>query len=59
MIEEFKRPRSLVEAAMEGIRSSIIKGELALGQQLTESYLVELFGFSKTPIREALAKLKQ
>ena len=58
MIEEFKRPISLVEATMEGIRSSIIKGELALGQQLTESYLAELFGLSKTPIREALALLK-
>ena len=58
MIEEFKRPISLVEAAMEGIRSSIIKGELALGQQLTESYLQKSFAFSKTPIREALALLK-
>ena len=26
-------------------------GELALGQQLTESYLAELFGFSKTMLR--------
>ena len=58
MVKEFKRPKSLVEAAMEGIRSSIIKGELALGQQLTESYLAELFGLSKTPIREALVLLK-
>ena len=58
MIKEFKRPKSLVEASMGGIRSSIIKGELALGQQLTESYLAELFGLSKTPIREALALLK-
>jgi DNA-binding GntR family transcriptional regulator len=58
MIEEFKRPLSLVEATMDGIRSSIIKGELSLGQQLTESYLQKSFGFSKTPIREALAQLK-
>ena len=58
MVKEFKRPKSLVEASMGGIRSSIIKGELALGQQLTESYLAELFGLSKTPIREALALLK-
>ena len=58
MIEVFKRPLSLVEATMEGIRSSIINGELSLGQQLTESYLQKSFGFSKTPIREALAQLK-
>ena len=58
MKKEFKRPLSLVEAAMEGIRGSIIKGELGLGQQLTETYLSELFSLSKTPIREALARLK-
>ena len=58
MIEEFKRPLSLVEAAMDGVRSSIINGNLSLGQQLTESYLQKSFGFSKTPIREALAQLK-
>jgi len=58
MKKEFKRPLSLVEAAMEGIRGSIIKGELGLGQQLTETYLTELFSLSKTPIREALARLK-
>ena len=58
MIKKIKRPISMAEAAMKGIRSSIIKGELGLGQQLTESYLAELFGFSKTPIREGLALLK-
>ena len=58
MKKEFKRPLSFVEAAMEGIRGSIIKGELGLGQQLTETYLTELFSLSKTPIREALARLK-
>ena len=58
MIEKFTRPLSLVEATMDGIRSSIINGELSLGQQLTETYLQKSFGFSKTPIREALAQLK-
>ena len=57
MVEKFKRPLSLVEATMEGIRKSIINGELSLGQQLTESYLQKSFGFSKTPIREALGRL--
>ena len=58
MTEEFKRPLSLVEATMNGIRSAIIGGNLSLGQILTESYLQKSFGFSKTPIREALAQLK-
>ena len=57
-MHKIKRPLSLVEAAMDGIRSSIINGELFLGQQLTESYLQKSFGFSKTPIREALTELK-
>ena len=57
-MEEFKRPLSMVEATMNGIRSAIIGGKLSLGQQLTESYLQKTFGLSKTPIREALAQLK-
>ena len=43
---------------MDAIRNSIINEYLALGQQLTESYLQKSFGFSKTPIREALTELK-
>ena len=58
MIENFTRPLSLVEATMDGIRSSIINGDLSLGQQLTEAYLQKSFGFSKNPIREALSQLK-
>ena len=58
MIENFKRPLSLVEVTMNGIRSLIINGKLSLGQQLTENFLQKSFGFSKTPIREALAQLK-
>jgi DNA-binding GntR family transcriptional regulator len=58
MIEKFKTPLSLVEATMAGIRSSIISGQLSLGQQLTEVFLQKTFGFSKTPIREALTQLK-
>ena len=58
MIEEFKRPLSLVEVTLNGIRSLIINGKLSLGQQLTENFLQKSFGFSKTPIREALAQLK-
>ena len=50
MIDEFKRPPSLVEATMDGIRNLIINGELSLGQQLTQSYLQKSFGFRETPI---------
>ena len=58
MIEEFKRPISMVEATRDSIRSSIINGNLSLGQKITESFLQKTFGFSKTPVREALGLLK-
>ena len=58
MIKKIKRPKSLVEATLEAIRSGIINGDFQLGQQITELYLSKTFGLSKTPIREALSLLK-
>ncbi len=58
MLELEKRPKSLVEASVEAIRDSIIRGELALGQALTEAALSQALGISKTPVREALSLLK-
>ncbi|MBG0776395.1 MAG: GntR family transcriptional regulator [Desulfovibrionaceae bacterium] len=50
---------SLTELVKTKLREMIIHGELAFGQQLTESKLSTQFGVSKTPIREALAQLKE
>ena len=41
----------------ERLRHAIVSGDLELGEQVTEAGLSELFGLSKTPIREALMRL--
>lgn len=52
------RPRSLVDLAVERIRSAIIDGRLGFGEQVSEIGLATTFGISKTPVREALLRLK-
>jgi DNA-binding GntR family transcriptional regulator len=54
----FVRPRSLAEQAAEQIRRLIVKGDLQLGEALSETALATALGVSKTPIREALLRLK-
>ena len=61
MIQDMKqiaRPKSLFEMAAEYIRHAITKGHLKLGQPISEGALASSLGISKTPVREALAKLK-
>lgn len=53
-----RRPASLAEQAAETIRSSIVSGELELGEALSETALAVRLGVSKTPIREAFLRLK-
>ena len=57
-MKQITRPKSLFEMAAEYIRSAITKGHLKLGQRISESALASSLGISKTPVREALAKLK-
>ncbi len=54
----FVRPRSLAEQAAEQIRLLIVKGDFQLGEALSETALAAALGVSKTPIREALLRLK-
>lgn len=53
-----ERPKSLTAIAKDLIRNAIVEGELPFGSQLSESALALQFGFSKTPVREALLQLK-
>lgn len=55
---KIERPKSLTELAEDRIRDLIVAGELALGEQLSESSLAAQLGISKTPVREALLRLK-
>lgn len=52
------RPKSLRELALEQLRSQIIDGTLKMGQALSERRISEELGVSKSPVREALAQLR-
>lgn len=51
--------QSLEERVYDAIRTSIVQGEVRPGDPLVESKLSEQFGISKTPVREALIRLKR
>ena len=53
-----ERPKSLRELALEHLRNSIIHGSLKMGQTLSERSISEELGVSKSPVREALAQLR-
>ena len=53
-----ERPRSLTQSALVQIRDAIVAGDLGLGQPLSERALSETLHISKTPVREALARLR-
>ena len=53
-----ERPKSLRELALEHLRDSIIDGSLKMGQVLSERKISEDLGVSKSPVREALAQLR-
>jgi len=53
-----ERPRSLVEIVEERLRDAIVNAELAFGEAITEEGLGAAFGVSRTPLREALARLE-
>jgi DNA-binding GntR family transcriptional regulator len=55
---ELQRPRLLTEVVGERIREAIVKGDLQLGEQVSEAQLAALMGVSKTPVREALVRLQ-
>lgn len=49
----------LRDAAYRKIRDAIVDGTLAPGERLNDPELIEWLGVSRTPIREALARLEQ
>ena len=53
------RPESLTDVVYETIREAIINRVIAPGSRLTEAALAEQLNVSKTPVREALLKLRQ
>jgi DNA-binding GntR family transcriptional regulator len=53
-----QRPKSLRELALEHLRNQIIDGTLKMGQALSERSISAALGVSKSPVREALAQLR-
>jgi len=58
MEAKLDRPKSLTDLAVERIRQAIVEGRLAFGEQVSEGSLAAQLGISKTPVREALLRLK-
>lgn len=54
-----ERPQLLTDRVCERIREAIVRGELKLGEQVSESQLATRMDVSKTPVREALLRLKR
>lgn len=52
-----KRKTNLSESAYSQIKDAICAGEIAPGDILSETYLAESLGMSRTPVREALRAL--
>lgn len=50
---------SLADSVFERFEDEILSGRFAKGEIFTESRLSELFGVSRTPIREAIRRLEQ
>jgi DNA-binding GntR family transcriptional regulator len=49
--------RSTREQIMDALRNDVVSGRLATGERVSEASLVERFGVSRGPIREALSQL--
>jgi DNA-binding GntR family transcriptional regulator len=58
LTDKVERPKSLTDLAMGEIRDSIVMGRLQFGDALSETGLAASLGISKTPVREALLRLK-
>lgn len=54
-----KRTLSIADNVFSAIENQILSGELPKGTLVTELKLCEQFGVSRTPVREALMRLKQ
>jgi len=51
------RTRRLAEDAYEKLRDLVCRREIAPGERLTEPYVCERLGMSRTPVREAINRL--
>jgi DNA-binding GntR family transcriptional regulator len=53
-----QQAKSLADLVVQELRTRILDGRLRLGESLSENTIAADLGFSKTPVREALLRLK-
>lgn len=53
------QPQTLSDRVYDAICNAIVEGELAPGQRLREAEVADTLGVSRTPVREAFARLGQ
>jgi DNA-binding GntR family transcriptional regulator len=53
------RPQRLSENVYTALSEAIVEGKLPPGERLRETQMAEALGVSRTPVREAFARLKQ
>ncbi len=53
------RPQRLSEHVYNTLSKAIVEGKLSPGERLRETQMAEAMGVSRTPVREAFARLKQ
>ena len=53
-----QQAKSLADLVVQELRTRILDGRLRLGENLSENTLAADLGISKTPVREALLRLK-
>lgn len=53
------RPQRLSERVYHALSEAIVEGKLPPGERLRETQMAEALGVSRTPVREAFARLKQ
>lgn len=50
--------QTLSDGAFEQIQSAIVEGRIAPGTRISEQYLIDSFGISRGPVREAIRRLE-
>lgn len=58
-MDVLERPASLADRVTDALRSAIEDGEFGFGEALSEAGLSEKLGVSRTPVREAFARLQR
>ncbi|SLN10050.1 putative HTH-type transcriptional regulator YdfH [Roseivivax jejudonensis] len=57
-MNRIERPKSLTELVFEEIKDEIVTGQLAMGEMLSETRIATRLDVSRTPVREAFARLE-